>query len=310
MMQEAIKRGHSHGKLLPDLRACGNETVAVFTDYGGEDNKERYFTYSTLVCGWNLSEFFLHRMKSIRQKHSLEEKEIAFKDFRMGQLQRALPDYLNALDTLPGFLFTLVVDKHLSSLFGPAGKETRDLITQTLKSEGFGERKPAINEKLLRIVHIAAFLTGLLAHNTQKIFWMTDHDSISPTAEMHEKTLSLFQRVLGMYTNEKDIFPILGGALPFDERSVELLDFLSATDVCAGSLSQYLTQVATVKPGEEIIVKAGCERVLQWLAHDGIGLKKMNVIMRPGPNGIIKSSILKLQPENPPKNVRIIPIFI
>jgi hypothetical protein len=140
-MQTQIKKSHSRGKLvLPDLRAFNNETVAVFTDYGGESKEAKYFTYSTLVCGWNLTRWFLDTMNAVRQTHGLGDKEIAFKDFGMGQVQRSLPGYLNALDKLPGFLFTLAIDKRLRSLFGQGGKETREFIAQTLKSAGLGER--------------------------------------------------------------------------------------------------------------------------------------------------------------------------
>ena len=37
--------------VLPNLRAFDNETVAVFSDYGGESKDAKYLTYSTLVCG-------------------------------------------------------------------------------------------------------------------------------------------------------------------------------------------------------------------------------------------------------------------
>ena len=187
-------------------------------DYGGESKDAKYLTYSTLVCGWNLTQQFLEMMRIVRQRHGLGTKEIAFKDFRMGQLQRSLPDYLTALNAVPGFLFTLAVDKRLISLFGPQGKETRELIARALAEVGAGNRKPEINEKLLRVVHVAAFLTGLLAHDGQKIFWMTDHDAISPTLEMHEKTLVLFQRVLGIYARKDFILPSMGGAVPFEQR--------------------------------------------------------------------------------------------
>lgn len=86
------------------------------------------------------------------------------------------------------------------------------MIARTLTEVALGERKPEVNEKLLRVVHIAAFLVGLLAHDGQKIFWMTDHDAISPTREMHEKTLDLFHRVLGIYSRKGYTFPLMGGA--------------------------------------------------------------------------------------------------
>ena len=50
-LQRHIKLSDCRNKLvLPNLRAFGNETVAVFTDFGGE-SRSQYLTYSTLVCG-------------------------------------------------------------------------------------------------------------------------------------------------------------------------------------------------------------------------------------------------------------------
>lgn len=197
----------------------------------------------------------------------------------------------------------------MTSLFGPEGKETRDFIAQQLAEADLGERKPAVNEKLLRIVHIVAFLTGLLAHDGQNILWVTDHDAISPTREMHQKTLELFQRVLGIYSRKNCTFPLIGGALPFEERSLRILDLLSATDIVAGCLDQYLTKRGII-PAEDIVVKDGCERVLQWLSHDGIGLKKMNVVMRPGKSGAIEAATLEFELEDPPKDATIIPVVV
>jgi hypothetical protein len=228
--------------LLPDLRALGNRSVGVFTDYGGE-SRGKYLTYTTLVCAWSVTYPFQEKMKTIRESHGLGQKEIAFKDFRMGQLQRALPEYLNALDLLPGFLFTLAVDKRLRSFFGPNEKSTRELIAKTLAEFGIANRKHSVNEKLLRVVHIAAFLTGLLAHDGQQIFWMKDHDSIAPSKETHAKMLALFQRVIGLYTRPNCMYPLLGGALPFEERSLHMLDLLSAADIVAApsiNISHYV----------------------------------------------------------------------
>lgn len=54
---------------------------------------------------------------------------------------------------------------------------------------------------------------------------------------------------------------------------MSMLDLLGATDIVAGSLDQYLAQRQSV-PIEEIKVKQGCDLVLQWLTHDGLGLKR------------------------------------
>ena len=307
-LESHLKLSHARGKLvLPDLRALGNSSVAIFTDYGGE-SRGKYRTYSTLVCAMSVTHPFSEKMKQVRQSHGLDDKEIEFKDFGMGQLRRALPEYLAALDLLPGFLFTLAVDKRLGSLFGPDGKNTREMIATELAKVGIKNRKPEVNEKLLRVVHLAAFLTGLLAHDGQKIFWMTDHDSIAPTKEMHDKLLALFQGVLGVYARPNCRYPLLGGARPFEERALQFLDALSAADIVAGSIDQFLTQRATVS-FEEMKVKPGCDQVLQWLAHDGLGLKKMCVIMRPAASGGIEAATLEFGLQNPPANATLIPIY-
>ena len=181
-----------------------------------------------------MSDLFLERVKNVRKEYNLGNKEIAFKDFSMGQLNRALSEYLNALDLLPGFLFSLAIDKRIGSVFGPSDKDTERWIVEVLESEGFGGRKPAVNEKLLRVIHILAFFVGLFTRDGQKVFWMTDNDAISETEEMHMNTLSLLQRVLTLYTKDGVEFPVLGGALPFADDQLGIRDMLSATDVVAG----------------------------------------------------------------------------
>ena len=86
-----------------------------------------------------------------------------------------------------------------------------------------------------------------------------------------------------------------------------LLDMLSATDICAGALADYLTQ-REIRNANKITVKSGCEQVLQWLGHDGIGLKKMNIVMRKAEDDSIESAAVEFVPNNPPENVTIIPI--
>lgn len=307
-IQDHLVRSDRRQKLvLPDLRAFANQSVGVFTDYGGESSDAKFRTYSTLVCGWNLTNPFVEAMTSVRNIHRLGEKEIAFKDFGMGQIARALPGYLNALDRVPGFLFTLAVDRQLSSIFGPQTKEARERIGQDLEAAGLGVRKPAVNEKLLRIVHVAALLTGLLTHDGQQIFWMTDKDSIVPSQEQHGYALDLFGRILTMYARDGFSFPSLMGFTPFEQRNLVLLDLLSSTDVVAGAVEQYLTRWRSTDPAD-IQVKEGCDLVLQWLAHDGLGLKKMNVMLRPGAGENIEAVTLEFDLQNPPDDPIIIPV--
>jgi hypothetical protein len=295
-LQKIFHLHESAGRLaLPDLRAYGNDSVAVFSDYAGESSGN-YATYAALVCGFGYTDIFHQRMKAVREKHDLGKKEIAFKDFRMGPLRRALPDYLEALDNLPGFICTLAVDKRIPTLFGPTEKSTRELLSSTLQAEGLGRWKPDVAEKMLRIVHFTAFLVALLAHDGQKVFWMTDNDSVCPNQEAHAQLLAAFQRVLSIYSRPGVTFPLIGGAMPFDPRSVEMLDLLSAADVVAGSIEPCIPKQGRAPEGDPQI-KSGADDVLRWLAHDGIGLRKATFFVRRGEAvGTIESGAVYLGP--------------
>ena len=173
--QEKILMSHRRGKLiLPNLAAFGNNAVGAFSDYGGEHKEAKYLTYSVLVCLWDFRDLFSEKIKEIRQRHKLGNKEIAYKDLRMGQIQRALPDYLSTLSNfLPGFLLNLAVQKNVSEVFRSSAKETSNLLEAAFKSIGVEGRKPKVNEKLIRVTELVAFLTALLGKDGQKVFWMT-----------------------------------------------------------------------------------------------------------------------------------------
>jgi hypothetical protein len=305
-IEAEFKKRHAAGKLLlPDLSALANQTIGIFSDYSGESTGN-YDTYSFLICGWGSLNPFWQQMQQVRKRFALGSKEIEFKDFGMGKIRRALPSYLGALNGyVPGLLFTLIVEKRLVSLFGAQNRSTAKALAEILDERGFGARKPSVAEKVMRIIHTAAYLTALLGHEGQKIFWMTDHDSVCPNPEMHTRMLELFHNVLGLYTNRK--FGLLGGALPFSERSTDYLDLLSAADVAAGAVAQYFT--ARDGAGEHNVrVKPGAEKVLKWLGLDGLGLKKLCVMISAGDNGTMLSGAVEIMPMQMPETATFLPI--
>lgn len=311
IMQNVIIEYHQASRLvLPDMTAYGNQAVSVFSDYSGESSG-RYNTYSILLCCWNLLGPFHEKMREIREKNKLGDKEISFKDFGMGQIRRAIPEYLITLNNLvPGLLVTLVVDKEIPTLFGESRKETGLKLAEILKTEGIGSWKPKAAEKLIRIVHLVAFFVGLLARDGQNIFWMTDHDEICPTREKHQELLNLFQRVLGLYARDGYAFPIIGGALPFNERSLMMLDLLSVADIVAGSVESYMSQRRTAASADEIKIKPAAADVLEWLSTDGIGLKKLNVVIMADEKHRMTAGRLDFRLTSPPEGVVEVPIFI
>lgn len=295
--------------MLPNLSAFSNETVAVFSDYAGEGSGD-YYTYSFLLCAWNLQEFFQREMAIIRARFGLGTKEIAFKYFRNGQVKAALPDYLRELNNkLPGFVFTLVVDKRIRSVIHQNDKDGPKALSRHLSENNLGNWHAQTAEKLMRIVHASAFLAALLSKDGQKIFWMTDNDDICPNEETHRCLIKLFYQILGMYAQGKKNYPMIGGARPFAERDTKTMDLLSVADVTASSIEHYLTRLRRSADGN-ILVKEGADEVLKWLAFDGIALKKFNMIIKLDENDSIQIGNLVFNAVEHPEGSVAVPIYM
>jgi hypothetical protein len=253
--------------ILPELRTMENQTISIFSDYGGEHKTSKYNSYSFLFCGWNHSWYAGEEFEKIRLQYGLDKKEISFKDLRFGPSIRALDDYLNALNkNVYGFLFTVLVDKDIKQFFiGDSNKE----VLEKIKSVGLGNWKIKNAEKLLRILHIISYVLPLISDSNQKLFWMTDNDSIVANNEMFNNVFKMLEAVLKIYTNNK--YKLVGGAVPFKERDVYTMDLLSITDLVAGCVEQYFT---TEKTKGRPFIKEGAEKVLKWLATPGTFLTK------------------------------------
>ena len=290
---------------LPDL-SFENDTIFILSDYGGESSNSKYLTFSFLLCSYKQLAPFYEEMSKIREKNGLNEpsKEISFKDFHYGPISRSLDDYLKAINILvPGLIFTLVVNKNVQTVFGNDKKSAQKFLTKTLKEYGFGDWKPNVAEKLILILHSMSYLIGLLSKDNQKLFWMTDNDAIAPNKEKFNITLDLFSRILNLYTKNK--FEPFGGATPFEEKDYKFLDLLSIPDIVAGSIEHYLTRD---KKMEDLTVSEGANKVLMWLALDGISLKKQSIIINRISGGL-QYGILKFNLKEPPEDIQYVPIF-
>lgn len=292
--------------LLPDIRK-NNESIAVFSDYGGESSESLYNTYSFLVCAWNQTAPFKNHMDAVRQEYRLNDpfKEISFKDFGYGPISRALTKYLAGLGGLVnGYMFTVVISKDVPSIFGGENKRVmRREIAKALKDADLGEWKPDVSEKLLRITHFAAYLVALLCRPGHKVFWMTDNDSIADNPALHQKTLQIFANILQKYCKHE--LSVIGGAIPFEKDDHSLLDLLSAADVVAGSVEHYMTREK--KLGDDLTIKEEAEKVLSWLTGHGILLKKHTMIIKLDGQSIV-SGTLNFELREPDLNATVINI--
>lgn len=305
-LESGFKARDREGRLLlPNLRALSNSTVGVFSDYSGESTGQ-YFTYSFLVCAFGSLGPFKERMAALRISTGIGHKEIAFKDLGMGQIRRLMPQYLRLTNNyISGLVFTLVVDKGIPSLFGPGDRETQRIVADALEKRGYGSVRPKVAEKLFRVVHIIAFLLALLGHEGQKIFWMTDNDSIAESSDKHYKLLGVLNDVLPLYTTKS--FGLLGGARPFQPRSFDYLDLLSVPDIAAGALAQCISSTSALGH-ESARIKDGGDHILRWLCYDSFALKKFSMIIKRDTKGDVGFGTINLEARAPIADEVFIPM--
>jgi hypothetical protein len=139
--------------VLPNFHQA--ETIAVFSDYGGEHKGCKYYTYSFLFCTFEFLNMYNDKIKEIRMKYKILDpyKEIAFKDLSYGPLKGSLPEILNCANHLiNGLLVTVVVDKRINQAFGLNKKEIKNKLYRDLDENGLNVWKDKILVKLLYII--------------------------------------------------------------------------------------------------------------------------------------------------------------
>jgi hypothetical protein len=285
IIKNCLKDSHSAKKILfPDLSEF--ESVSLFSDYGGEDKESQYVTYSFLVCAY-LPLDFKKEMLKIRKKHGLNSppKEIAYKSLDYIPIKNAMVEYLKALDYLvPGFLFTIAIEKQIKNLINPFSQNPEDEIIKTLESEGLGGWKGKIAEKVLRISHIVSYLIALLCHENHKVLWQTDDDAIIPNKEQGDKLAQIVASLIPMYMHKN--LKGFGYATTFKDRNEMVFhDLLSATDLAAGAIAEAVNNSKMFKNKSnsdssnivEFKKTKNKHVIMDWISSDGISLRKLNM---------------------------------
>jgi hypothetical protein len=307
LIDQSLQASNGRGELmLPELRRDGNVSIGMFCDFGGESADSHYQTYSFLAFGWNHSFHFQEEVSRVKTAHGLSSgTEIKYERLNHdGRLERCLPDYLRLADWLPGFLLTVVVDKEITSLFGPPGPQTEIMLRDELKKIGICINRPHIVEKLLRVAHPAAYLVALLSNEGQNIFWFPDDDAISPNKDRGQGTALLFQSLLNAYGRKA--YGTFGWATPtLIEQPDRLCNLLSLTDLAAGSVERFMSNRKTAG---NVRLKTQAELVLHWLGHQGLGLKKHTVHISLADQQHLTISELKFGPREMPRDAQLVHI--
>lgn len=295
--------------LLPNFEKAGS--MFVFSDYGGEAKDSNYYTYSFSFVDINFLSLSYHEhIELLRENYGLNSplKEISFKSLGYAPVGHCLKDFLQIVNNeVNGLVFTLVVDKKITTLFGDNGRSSLRENSSKLLDLGFGEWKGHIVEKLLRILSVLSFFVPLLAQDVDKICWMTDDDSIVANDEKSEKLQIMLGNALN-YCKQSRQYDTIGFCKPFETKDTVFYsqDLLSISDLVAGGIEHYFTRKDKM---EELTVKEGANEIIKWLAIQGIAFKKMSVMVTLKDN-MVHSGPINFSLAEPMENLKYIDIVI
>lgn len=294
---DCIKKGlqslHRNQKLLlPDFSE--SRAIVVFSDYGGDSKQEKYLSYSFLFADYDsVGANFHYAMNIIRNKYFIEhtEKEISFKNIEHSHIKAALWEYLcKANNCIHGLLFTVMIDRRISSLFGNK-KENSKAVKKITDIEW----KPYVLEKMLRINSIIAYFLQLLGSDHHNVFWLTDDDAIIENEQKSKATSQTLYNFINAF-EPKHKFATLGIGKGSDFRKDDQLSFidaLSLTDVVGGAINHYFTEEQ--KSGKNFEIKEQADLICKWMTEQGLCLNKINILIEPMDNDLTR---LKVSPFN------------
>ncbi len=271
----------------------GAQSIGVFSDYAGDHGN--FSTYTFLFANLGALSSFRESVIKARHVHGLHaKKEIAFKSLQNGPMRRVLPDFLKAADQVPGLLFTLVADNQIESVVDVEAK-TAEEATAQLSHFGFRSwLKPKQRERLARILHCVSYWLSLFGRKDMKVFWQTDNDSIfGPTSNVQEFR-EVYGRALSLFNCPE--FEVAGFARSFDSEPDRLFsqDALSVADLVAGAMAAYLSDSRAEAKHASKHKEVG--QILSLLDHQGVFLKKLNLILERCPDGSVQHGFLNVNP--------------
>jgi hypothetical protein len=201
-----------------------------------------------------------------------------------------LPDFLEATNHINGLSVTFLIHRSIKSLFDFPAQENAATV---LAKEGYGDWKPEIAEKLLRIVIFQGFFSAALTGQHHRYVWITDRDAIAETPDKLAQLGEIFNRIIAHYCQWT--FRELGyGTELTDEKTHPVNDLLSITDLIAGAALEYFDSQEAHGSGEEQ-VQVKSDIILRWVADDSQSLRRLFIKIQPADSGGLAMSIVKLK---------------
>lgn len=132
--------------------------------------------------------------RSVRSRWLADGRGVSYKTLRDRQQEQALLPLLEAADSIPGLLLTVLVDRDIENLF----RLTEEERTEENLGIFVGWPRGSL-EKLLRVVHLLSLLVAGLSRPEQNLVWITDEDEIAANESRLHELVTAFSNVASHY---------------------------------------------------------------------------------------------------------------
>jgi hypothetical protein len=258
-------------------------TLVVIGDFGGHHRGQHFDTYSFLVLDLDRNREWLSAQRHFRQNVFTCKRRMSFKGMNDMQRRNALIPFLRMAFGIEGCLILFAISKIGGSLFrGDSSEETNALLSLW---------KPAVRERLLRIVHLSAFALSGLSVPNQDLLWIIDEDDIAANVAQLTQLTEIFGRIFSNYADH-GLRHIRCGTTKSDDGSLVLEDLGAIPDLSAGALSEICTGFINqsrfpirglVTPNPTGLTWKS-RLINSWMAYDEVPLRRLTSIIELEPS--------------------------
>lgn len=267
---------------LPDLRR--GSVMFVASDYSGQNDFADYQSLSFLFADLNYCNTWEKKRQILRQQYLADGRRMAFKNLNDNKRWKALPAFLEAADTIPGLVATILIDKRINNLFKKSG--SFDMNQPELRPYSHWKQSSFI--KVLSIIHFVSFFIAGLSAPNQDIIWITDEDEIAANESRLRELTTLWGNILSHYT-QHNLRHLRCGTTRSDNGSREIEDLASIPDLIAGTLTELLTMQRAegllpkstfIVPPPKRLSKKTIE-IMNWFSTTHQPLKRLVFVVEP-----------------------------
>lgn len=260
-------------------------SLLLVADFGGHHRKQHFDTYTFLIMDFAKNREWGTWQRHFRRHVLRNRRRMSFKALNDGMRRQALVPFMQAAAGIEGCLAQFAISKVGGSLFTHGSQDERG-------TELLNRWKPHVQERLLRVLHLSAFLLSGLSVAGQDVLWIVDEDDIAANVPMLTDLTELFSRILSSYTSHDLGHIRCGTTAAVDDGSLILEDLASVADLTTGALGELCTGFVAedLFPRKELITPLSnnltwkTKLIASWMAAPRFPIRRHTTILELVPN--------------------------